>query len=384
MTKEKPRKSRILPTFFLVVILAAATVGFIHFGNPQWHWRLYAFQARQAEDGLLDAGPNYTGQWRNWSADGRVLSEYGYRNGKRHGPYVHFTETGGVRSEGQYADGNLDGMQRVYGDDGVTTEIPYRNGQRHGVERSTFPDGSVAIEAPWVDGLQDGPVNFYFENGSIQASIPFYRGKRQGVMKTWYEHGQLQGDETYQDDVRNGRSEFYTPDGTPSMTFNFRDDAMDGVQTWYHPNGEKSREAEMKMGVPDGFWKEWNEDGELIVDEVYEDGELKMRDGKKVGPSGEVLAGNADDAGAGADTARSTGTSTESNGNTGSASLGEEGEESEVSEVSEDASEAMASPSVAPEADSDPETAMGEGTVTDSDSASDRPPVPEDATRRAD
>ncbi|MCC8109592.1 MAG: hypothetical protein LIQ30_11235 [Planctomycetes bacterium] len=367
MTKETPRKSRILPALALIVILAAAAAGFIHFGNPQWHWRLYAFQARQAEDGLLDAGPNYSGVWRNWAADGRLVSEYTYRNGKRHGRYVHYTESGAIRSEGQYNDGALDGMQYVYGDDGVKTEIPYQNGRRHGVERSFFADGSVAIEAPWVDGVQDGPVNFYFENGSIQASIPFYQGKRQGVMKTWYEHGQLQGDETYQNDVRNGRSEFYGPDGTPSMTFNFLDDAMDGVQTWYHPNGEKSREAEMKMGVPDGRWKEWNEDGKLVVDEVYENGALKMRDGEKVGPSGETEAGTAGEAEAGDDAGQDVG------GGTGS--------EAGAASVNGTADSPL--PATAPEADSDPESVMGEGAESDSDRLSDRPSAQEDVDAEA-
>ena len=61
------------------------------------------------------------------------------------------------------------------------------------------------------------------------------------------------------------------------MTLNYLDDMMDGVQVWFHPNGQKAKEVELRLYVPHGYWKEWDENGVLIVDEEYEDGATKEK-----------------------------------------------------------------------------------------------------------
>ena len=44
------------------------------------------------------------------------------------------------------------------------------------------------------------------------------------------------------------------------------------------------KEFRARAGEPDGEWKEWDEEGNPTVDEVYEDGVLKMRNGEEVKP----------------------------------------------------------------------------------------------------
>lgn len=260
----------------LIVALLGAAVLFVNFGNPQWHWRMYAHQARNAQNGLIEPSGSFTGEWNNWDSNGRLISKFHYRNGKRDGSYITYTADNKVLSEGQYKDGELDGVQKVY-QDGSRTEIPYAGGVRNGVEKTWYPGGQIAVEAPWINGNQDGAVTFYFENGSIMSSSPYYQGKQEGVKKTWYDTGVLQSDETYRNDMRNGKSEFWTPESGPDMEFNYSDDKMDGVQIWFHSDGSKAREIVMSMGIPHGDWKEWDETGKLTVDEYYEMGEMKAK-----------------------------------------------------------------------------------------------------------
>lgn len=259
----------------VIVVLAVAAWLVVTHGNPQWHWRLYAFQAKNAPEQRLEPGSAFSGEWLNWDQEGRVVSRYHYSRGRRDGRYQVFTPDGGPLSEGMYKNGELDGLQLVHQEGGARTEITFSDGKRSGVEKTFYPNGQIAVEAPWEDGEQHGSVTFYYENGAVQSSIPFYRGKREGVHKTFFDTGAPQGDETYRDDMLNGPSEFRHPDGTPDMTLNYRDDKMDGIQTWYHPNGEKAREIHMTLGAPNGEWKEWDENGTLIVDDVYDMGELK-------------------------------------------------------------------------------------------------------------
>lgn len=265
-----------LPLILLGIVIVLALLAFciVTFGNPQWHWRLYAHQARNAENGLLEPGGVYTGPWNNWNKEGRLLSAYNYRNGLRHGPYVTYDRNGATLSEGQYVDGKLDGVQRINQEGGARTEVIYVNGKRDGVERSWHPNGQLAIEAPWVNDAQEGSVTFYSEEGVVQATVPYYNGKIEGVQKTWYEDGKPQGEETYRNNALNGVSQFFLPNGDIYMKFNYVDGKMNGVQLWNYPSGGKQREATFSQGIPNGPWKEWNEAGELIRDEMYDMGEL--------------------------------------------------------------------------------------------------------------
>lgn len=269
-----------IPLVAVLLILGLAALAAylgVNYANPQWHWRLYAHQAKNAPDNLLEPGPGYSGEWNNWTQDGRLRSTYAYRNGKRDGHYTTYDSLGGVLSQGQYADGKLDGVQKITQEGGARTEIPYRDGKRNGVETTWYPNGNVAVEAPWADDAQEGPVTFYYESGMVQASIPFYRGKIEGVQKTWYENGAIQGEETYRDNLKDGPSVFRHPDGGKDMELQYRNDRMDGLQTWYFPDGGKAREIELAQGEPHGVWREWDEEGNLIVDDIYERGELKKK-----------------------------------------------------------------------------------------------------------
>lgn len=267
----------------LATVCVLALAGYLVFrlGNPQWHPSIYAYQASLSEDGVAHPSAAYSGIWNNWDRTGRLLSSYIYKDGKRDGPYVVHNAEGGIASEGVYREGRLEGLQKIFQENGSRTEISYRNGQRDGLEKTWFPGGQLAVEAPWVDGKQDGVVTFYFENGSVQASIPFYRGKIEGVQKVWRSDGTRESEEMHQNNLKNGISEFWRPDGTRDMTLMYRDDQMDGVQTWFHFNGRKAREVTLSRGTPHGSWKEWDENGDLTVDEEYDFGELKKKEAEK-------------------------------------------------------------------------------------------------------
>lgn len=277
---EKQASKKVLPAIIVAVCcVVAGGYAFVKYAPAQWHWRLYAYQAAGAGEGKLEPPASYTGEWNNWDNGGRLLSRYAYRNGKRHGPYTVFSETGEIISEGQYADGELDGLQKIY-HEGVRTEIVYANGKREGIEKTWYPSGQLMVETPWVNGVMEGSATFYYENGSIQATVPYYNNKIEGVQKSWHENGAPQGEETYSDNLLNGRSVFREPDGAVSMEFNYRNGTLDGVQVWNHPDGTKAREITMLQGMPNGLWREWDERGNLIRDERYEMGELKKPEGE--------------------------------------------------------------------------------------------------------
>lgn len=272
-----------------VAALAAAAWLFVNHGNPQWHPRLYIHQAKSAESQRLEPGASYTGAWNNWEQDGRLVSTYSYRNGVRDGDYVTYDETGRVVSTGQYRNGGFDGVQKIDRGGGFRTEIVYRDGKLEGTETTWYPNGQIAVQAHYANGVMEGPMTAYAENGMIQSVAPYSGGRLEGIAQTFHPDGKVQSAEAYSGDALNGRSAFYRPDGSLEMELRYRDGAMDGVQAWYAPDGKrKVKEFRARLGEPDGEWKEWDEEGKLTVDEVYEAGVLKMRDGREVRPLSET------------------------------------------------------------------------------------------------
>ncbi|MDR3211554.1 MAG: toxin-antitoxin system YwqK family antitoxin [Planctomycetota bacterium] len=260
-----------------VLFLAIAIYVFINYAPPQWHWRLYAYQAEKQEANRLEPGPTFTGRWNNWDSQGEILSWYTYKNGQRDGPYTVLLGIDGATSEGQYLAGQLEGVQKILHPDNAKTEIPYVDGKRQGIETYWYPDGQVAIEAPWENGQQQGTVMSYHLNGQRQAAIPFYAGKKEGVETTWSESGQVLSEENYRDNRKNGQSVFYLPSGGMDMVLNYHEDQLDGLQTWYHPDGRKAKEFNLRNGVPEGDWREWDSEGNLLVEEEYENGSPKEK-----------------------------------------------------------------------------------------------------------
>lgn len=295
VSENKKSGNTLILIVAILVLLALAGFILLNFGNPQWHPKLYAYQAKNVENNQLDPSTTFSGAWNNWDQDGKLKSTFHYRNGKKDGSYIVYNSTGGVLSEGQYKAGELDGLQKIEMEDGSRTEIPYENGKRSGVERSWYPGGELAVEAPWVDGEQEGSVTYYFESGAVHSSIPYYKGKREGVHKTFHETGAPQGEEQYRDDELNGPSEFRRIDGTPEMALNYRDGKLDGIQIWYNGSGKKSREATMLLGIPHGEWREWDDDGKLIVEEMYDMGELKKPEQEEQGQPSVASENDAND-----------------------------------------------------------------------------------------
>jgi antitoxin component YwqK of YwqJK toxin-antitoxin module len=287
VTNAKKRNPVLIPAAVLAALALGAYL-FVNYGNPQRHWRLYAYQARNLDPQRLEPGAGYSGAWNNWEQNGHLISTYTYRNGQRDGGYTTYADDGSPVTVGQYRNGGFDGIQKIAREGGFRTEITYRDGKLEGTETTWYPNGQIAVQATYANDVQEGPMTSYSENGMIQSVAPYYNNVIEGVAQTFHPDGKVNSEETYSGGALNGTSSFYRPDGSLDMVLSYRDNVMDGVQTWYYPDGKtKMKEFRAALGEPNGEWKEWNEKGEVTVDEVYENGVLKERDGEEVQPLGE-------------------------------------------------------------------------------------------------
>jgi hypothetical protein len=94
------------------------------------------------------------------------------------GPGVYVDGSSGIRIEGEYEDGELNGPGIEYEDDQIFFQGNYEDGLRHGPGVLKFKEGS-RIEGIWVNGHVEGDAVYYYPDGST------LRGKwRNGRMRS--------------------------------------------------------------------------------------------------------------------------------------------------------------------------------------------------------
>jgi len=116
--------------------------------------------------------------------------------------------------------------------------------------------------------LFTGIVYDTYDNGQLSLEGTMVEGRMNAIGQRWYENGQLKFKAKYKDNLLEGLGQEWYINGQLEFEGNFKNDRRDGLcKEWYSDGQLKSEE----------FWlngqmlkkKEWNEKGELILDENY-------------------------------------------------------------------------------------------------------------------
>lgn len=194
MKKDK-RKLFTPSTLFLfvlfIIILYSSLFLLVYFGNPQWHKSIYLIQ----KSGIFGLFPDrrvakrpgcssnnnsqYTGLWRDWSADGTKTYEGHFKNGKEEGKHTEW-----------YPQKWTDKLT-------IRSKTEYVNGIRHGTEQSYYRNGQLWISENYKHGINHGKYLNFFDNGQIRYDYSWKDGKRDGSWKKWNINGKLISDKQY-------------------------------------------------------------------------------------------------------------------------------------------------------------------------------------------
>ena len=90
----------------------------------------------------------------------------------------------------------------------VTKE--YVDGKRHGLYHEYYESGELWKDWHFVDDLEEGTSLWYFEDGTLSMEWNYIRGKLEGLSKWYYETGELWAEPNYINGLKNG---FTIPNG---------------------------------------------------------------------------------------------------------------------------------------------------------------------------
>jgi antitoxin component YwqK of YwqJK toxin-antitoxin module len=96
----------------------------------------------------------------------------------------------------------------------------------------------------------------------------YYKGKVE-YQKEYYENGQTKSERFYIDGKKNGIFKNWHPNGQLKTQTTYIYDTINGNQEEYHENGQIKRLKIINSGFTSAI-KEWNQEGKLTFDEIYE------------------------------------------------------------------------------------------------------------------
>lgn len=198
--------------------------------------------------------------------DGSLASEGYMRNGKPDGYWKNYYPNGRLKSEGNRKNYLLDSLWKFYDEEGqIVLEINYADGKKNGF-RVTYQGEEVTKEY-FVNDVKEGSSYVLYANGSVRLKIPFTNGLEEGIAREYGLDGNIIQLITYKRGyvVERERINRYDADSLPH-----------GKWKWFFAGDELLRmEGNFKHGLKNGYFKEYDREGNLLSATKYVDGEIQ-------------------------------------------------------------------------------------------------------------
>jgi antitoxin component YwqK of YwqJK toxin-antitoxin module len=231
---------------------------------------------------------------REFDEDGTVIKGYVFANGivryegitdedgKRQGLWKEYYPTGELKSMGHYVNSNQEGDWKFYFENQkVEVEGRYKNGKKDGSWYWFYQNGETLQEENWDNGKLDGDFFEYNEAGEIIVKGEYLEGTEEG--EWFYIQGNAIEKGVYYDGMRTGLwTTKWREDGMLISEIEYDQNLFNGKYATYYHNGQIKETGKYSAGERVGIWYLYNDDGELMLTTVYEEGREVRWDDYKI------------------------------------------------------------------------------------------------------
>jgi antitoxin component YwqK of YwqJK toxin-antitoxin module len=202
--------------------------------------------------------------------NGAVSSEGTIKNGKPEGFWKSYYVTGVKKSEGRRTNFMLDSIWIFYDQAGDTTEkISYLYGKKNGWYYKYKKDPAVGVYI-WSKELfagdkKEGTAYVYYPDGKIQQTFSYNDGKKEGISKEYDKDGNIITLYEYSNDFLVSMDRINRVD---------KNGLKQGDWKEYYPNGKIKSEKNYVNDLLNGYYKEYDEKGKLVVTMLYDNGAM--------------------------------------------------------------------------------------------------------------
>jgi antitoxin component YwqK of YwqJK toxin-antitoxin module len=202
--------------------------------------------------------------------NGAISSEGMIRNGKPDGFWKSYYVTGIKKSEGKRTSFLLDSIWVFYDQTGDTIEkINYLFGKKNGYYYKYKKDAAEGLyvwsKELWAGDKKAGTGYIYFPNGRINQTIAYRDGKKEGLSKEYDKEGNLITLLEYSNDFLVSREKINRTDSKGLKQGDWKE---------FYPSGGIKSEKTYKDDQLNGYYKEYDLKGNLVLTMLYENGSI--------------------------------------------------------------------------------------------------------------
>jgi antitoxin component YwqK of YwqJK toxin-antitoxin module len=263
--------------------------------NPDGFQVFYHSNGTKASEGIMrDGKPD--GYWKTYNEQGILVSEGNRKNFELDSTWKFYNDKSQVVMEVSYKEGKKNGIRKTYREDEITEET-FRNDVKDGLTSYFYPDGRIKKEVTFRDGLEEGIAREFDKDGRIITLITYKsgfiterelinrydnNGRKHGNWKYFYADGKVMMEGNYKHGLENGYFKEYDKDGNLISTDKFAEGTklenvaelvkLD-VRKDYYPDGKvKIAATYNKEGQLEGVRREYLPDGTVEKSYIFRNG----------------------------------------------------------------------------------------------------------------
>lgn len=191
---------------------------------------------------------------------------------------------GAVMEEVFYKDGKKEGMRKQYHYTGkLKSEVPYKDNRPSGYCKFYYSDGVIAEEGNWNYGGWDGKYKNYYEGGSVENDFSYSYGKKDGYQRMYYPTGKVKTEGNWKNGIPEGMVKEYDENGVLQAEEFYSNGIVDTKASKYYGveiSSMETTEVPDSVGVftGNGFYKFKTKSGKVSKEGIFKAG--KLMDGK--------------------------------------------------------------------------------------------------------
>lgn len=237
-------------------------------GKKDGYYTAWFLHGTKQEEGWYK-NDELQGEWLTYNEQGVLVSRTSFLNGELNGLKTAYWPNGKLESETLYDMGTLLEMTEYDTTGKVLNKVKLKNG--NGKFTSLYVTGKLCSEGNYVNGNLEGLYKHYFFDGSTQVLQYFKKGLRDSIYKSYNYGGKLSAEGLYNLGDKAGAWKYYREDGSLSRTEEYKGGKLHGTRTYFFKNGKPDTEIAYKNGDREGLNKKYSEDGALVYQMRYDE-----------------------------------------------------------------------------------------------------------------
>jgi antitoxin component YwqK of YwqJK toxin-antitoxin module len=287
---------------WFAVLNSFSLFGQIDTANAEFKQFTYPGGNVSSEGYLVDGKPD--GYWKTYHENGALKSEGNRVNFELQGTWKFYNDGGVITLEQDYKQGLKNGERKNYVNGVLMSIERFENDAKEGISTYFYLSGAVKKEIPFKEGFESGKGFEYAEDGRIITLLEFKRGVlvKQQKINRYNEEGQeighwmwwnqeedyLSYEGSFKKGLRDGYFKYYDDEGNLIKTEKWVNGVLieDAAETQplrvrrtLHDNGELKTLGGYRNGSPDGVHREYDENGNVIASRIYQNGFLYAQGG---------------------------------------------------------------------------------------------------------